>query len=587
MSIKALKTLAATAVFISLFGCGSDHNNSDETKTCADFGDQCIKLSVLHTNDNHGRFWENSKGEGGMAVRKTIIDGVRDEVEKDGGNVLVVSAGDINTGIPESDLQDAEPDLVGMNLIGYEAMTLGNHEFDNPPEVLEKQQEIADFPFLSANIYKEDDDGSSVRAFQPYQVFTYQNLRVALVGVTTPDTKNIGNPLYVGDYKFTEPGAEVKKVIKELKQSDTDKDDVVIVLSHLGYYRDARHGSNAPGDVTMVRAQDKGALAAVFGGHTHNVTCTNVAGDDFKPGDACVPDKENGTYIMQAGSWGKYVGRADFEYYNRKLHLARYQLIPVNLRDDDGKVAGELVSPDPTTEAILRIYQNQGQKELDKPIAQINDTLNGERASVRFQQTNLGKFIAAAQTASRKADFGIVNSGGIRASIQKGDVTTRGVRIVEPFSNQVYKVTMSGADLTRYLSGVATKQIDSGGYAQFYNIKMRIDCASEDPEQAVTVNEINGGKFDKNAMYSFSIPNFSAAGGDGYPKLVGEDKQFKNAIVFTEGNLVDWEELSDFFKSQAGEPTNVIDVSPYTPDKNDLVYLNTKDASGNGCKVSD
>ena len=100
-----------------------------------------------------------------MAARKTLIDNIRHQVESRGGKVLVLSAGDINTGVPESDIQEAKPDFTGMNLIGYDAMAVGNHEFDNPLNVLLQQEKWASFPFLAANIFYKD---SNKLLFKPY-----------------------------------------------------------------------------------------------------------------------------------------------------------------------------------------------------------------------------------------------------------------------------------------------------------------------------------------------------------------------------------------------------------------------------------
>ena len=114
--------------------------------------DKTYTFTILHTNDNHGRFWHNKHGEYGMPARYTAISKIREEVIAAGGSVLLLSGGDINTGVPESDLQSAEPDFVGMKKMAYDAMALGNHEFDNSLDVLAKQQVWAGFPFLSANI---------------------------------------------------------------------------------------------------------------------------------------------------------------------------------------------------------------------------------------------------------------------------------------------------------------------------------------------------------------------------------------------------------------------------------------------------
>lgn len=102
--------------------------------------DKTYKITILHTNDHHGHFWRSEYGEYGLSAQKTLVDGIRKEVAARGGSVLLLSGGDINTGVPESDLQDAEPDFRGMNLIGYDAMAVGNHEFDNPLTVLRQQK---------------------------------------------------------------------------------------------------------------------------------------------------------------------------------------------------------------------------------------------------------------------------------------------------------------------------------------------------------------------------------------------------------------------------------------------------------------
>ena len=140
--------------------------------------DKTYKITVLHTNDHHGHFWRNEYGEYGLAAQKTLVDGIRKEVAAEGGSVLLLSGGDINTGVPESDLQDAEPDFRGMNLVGYDAMAIGNHEFDNPLTVLRQQEKWAKFPLLSANIYQKS---TGERLFKPWALFKRQDLKIACI----------------------------------------------------------------------------------------------------------------------------------------------------------------------------------------------------------------------------------------------------------------------------------------------------------------------------------------------------------------------------------------------------------------------
>ncbi len=585
MNNKLVKGLLATAVLAALTGCGSDNNNNSEPApapapvTCAEAGDACVKFTVLHTNDNHGRFWENKHGEYGMAARKTLIDQIRAEVRRDGGETILLSGGDINTGVPESDLQDAEPDFLGMNAIGYSAMAVGNHEFDNPLETLEMQRELADFPMLAANIYKKE-EGKLVRYFDPYKVFEVNGLKIAVVGLTTKDTEILGNPQFISELTFTDPADEMKKVIEEIRANE--EADLIFAATHMGHFKDGEHGSNAPGDVKLALAQEAGALAAVIGGHSQNPVCMENYGD-YKPGEACTPDQQNGTYIMQAHEWGKYVGRADFEYFNGELRLAGYNLVPVNLKvkDSNGNrvPVGDIIAPDLALRDELKVYQDKGQELLDEEIAEISEALEGDRKVVRYRQTNLGHLIASAQKDAQDTDFAVLNSGGVRESIEGPDVTYRDVLSVQPFGNEVYKVTMKGSDIIKYLNTVATKQVGAGAYAQLIDLNMAVDCAAGE----VTISQINGEEFSADNRYTFTVPSYNAAGGDGYPDLVS-GAEFPDALVDSSLKLVDEKALKDFFEKEA--EAGVIDVSKFAPVAGKIEYQNTEDENAYGCKVS-
>ncbi|EMV4138076.1 5'-nucleotidase C-terminal domain-containing protein [Escherichia coli] len=187
--------------------------------------DKTYKITVLHTNDHHGHFWRNEYGEYGLAAQKTLVDGIRKEVAAEGGSVLLLSGGDINTGVPESDLQDAEPDFRGMNLVGYDAMAIGNHEFDNPLTVLRQQEKWAKFPLLSANIYQKS---TGERLFKPWALFKRQDLKIAVIGLTTDDTAKIGNPEYFTDIEFRKPADEAKLVILAAQMDRTGADFAVM-----------------------------------------------------------------------------------------------------------------------------------------------------------------------------------------------------------------------------------------------------------------------------------------------------------------------------------------------------------------------
>ncbi|HHC7312068.1 TPA: bifunctional UDP-sugar hydrolase/5'-nucleotidase UshA [Vibrio campbellii] len=546
-----VKTALSAAILATLAGCATQpaHEWNEDTT---------YKLTVLHTNDHHGRFWQNKYGEYGMAARKTLIDELRAEIQAEGGSVLLLSGGDINTGVPESDLQDAEPDFKGMSKIGYDAMALGNHEFDNPLEVLFKQQEWANFPMLSANIYDKE---TGERLFQPYAMFNKQGIKIAVIGLTTEDTAKLGNPEYIGEVDFRDPKEEAKKLIAELKQ--TEKPDLIFAVTHMGHYENGNRGVNAPGDVALARYLNEGDLDMIVGGHSQEPVCMegpNVINKNFKPGDECKPDEQNGTYIVQAYEWGKYVGRADYEFRNGELSMVSYDLIPVNLKKKI-KVNGESqrvlvqdeIAQDSAMLDFLRPYQEKGQDQLNVKIAESNGKLEGDRNVVRFQQTNLGRLIATAHMERAKADFAVMNSGGVRDSIEAGDITYKDVLTVQPFGNMVSYIDMSGKEVLDYLNVVATKPVDSGAYAQFAGISMTV-------ENGKVSNVFIGGKqLRLDGQYRFTVPSYNASGGDGYPKV-------NTHPGYVNTGFTDAEVLKEFLESHSP-----IDVNEYAP-SGDIVY---------------
>ncbi len=515
--------------------------------------DKTYNITILHTNDHHGHFWRSEYGEYGLSAQKTLVDGIRKEVAAQGGSVLLLSGGDINTGVPESDLQDAEPDFRGMNLIGYDAMAVGNHEFDNPMSVLRQQEKWAKFPFLSANIYQKS---TNQRLFKPWMIFNREGLKIAVIGLTTDDTAKIGNPEYFTDIEFRQPAAEAKLVIDELNQNE--KPDVIIATTHMGHYDNGEHGSNAPGDVEMARSLPKGALALIVGGHSQDPVCMaseNKKQADYVPGTPCAPDQQNGTWIVQAHEWGKYVGRADFQFRNGEMKLVRYQLIPVNLKKkvtyDNGKSERVLYTPEIAENAqmlsLLTPFQNKGKAQLGVKIGSTTGRLEGDRSKVRFVQTNLARVLLAAQMARTSADLAVMSGGGIRDSIEAGDITYKDVLKVQPFGNTVAYVNLTGKELLDYLTAVAQMKPDSGAYPQFANVSFVAKGGQ------LSDVKIKGEPLDEAKSYRLATLSFNATGGDGYPRL--DDK-----AGYVNTGFIDAEVLKEFIQNNSP-----LDVNAYEP----------------------
>ncbi len=535
---KSLAAALAVAFLASCAGLPAGGPQSDRT----------YRITIMHTNDHHGRFWKNSDGEYGMAARKTVIDSIRSEVAAAGGYSLLLDGGDVNTGVPESDLQDAVPDFKGMNLLGYDAMAVGNHEFDKPPVVLRMQRELAKFPMLSANIYSS----SGERMFAPYKIFDLGGVRVAVMGLTTEDTQKMAHPDNLKNIEFRSAIAEAAKLVPTLRAQA----DVVIAATHMGHYENGNHGTQAAGDVEMARAVN--GLNLVVGGHTQNPACMkaeNVLDRAYVPGAVCRPDRQNGTWIVQAHEWGKYVGRADFEFRNGDFRLVRYVLIPINLKQTvkaaDGKSSKVPYTSDIGENrdmlALLSPYQEFGQQKLLVEVGSTDAKFDGDRDSVRSQPTALGVLIGRAMMEKTRADFAVVNAGGVRDSLPPGKLNYKDVLKVHPFGNTIVTVDLTGREVMDYLAAVAKMSAGSGAFAQFAGVNLVMEGG------IVKSASIQGAPVDPAKSYKMTVNNFVASGGDGYPKLVAQKS-------FVDTGFVDADLLRSFIAARS--PMRAADYAP-------------------------
>ncbi len=513
--------------FLFITGCASDSTGSKSHST-ASVNLKTLAFTVVHTNDNHGKFWRNKRGEMGMAARKTLIDRIRTEVTEQGGGILVLSAGDINTGVPESDIQEAEPDFIGMNMIGYDAMTIGNHEFDNPLPVLLKQEKWAEFPFLSANVFDKK-TGDSL--FEPFIIKKLEGVRVAILGLTTEDTETQTLEENIRGLRFEDAVDTAAFWVPRLKQDE--KADIVIALSHMGHYPMARHGSNAPGDVSLAIEID--GVDIIVGGHSQSKLLR--------------PDIKNSTYILQAWEWGKYVGRADFIYQyieqpdgtheNGLLKMVNYRLIPVNLKHEK-IIHGQKqlvtidreIPEDPAVLAALKPFQEKASQLMNRKVGELDKTMSGTRDKVRSAPAAMGNLIARAQMEKARADLAVINGGGIRTGLNAGVITQKDILKVQPFGNMVCSVDLTGRELKNYIEDIAAIKPGSGGLAHFANVKLTMAG-----DKLVSL-EVGGKPLDMTKKYRLAVNAFSAGGGDNWPEL-DENPSFINtgytdAVVLTE-----------------------------------------------------
>ena len=529
-----------------------------------------VQLTILHMNDTHGHAWAfnewRNPGIGGFAAIATLVKEIKQEVESKGGHVLLLHAGDINTGVPESDLLDAVPDITALNMMGVDAMTLGNHEFDKPRSVLEMQMKLAEFPFLSANIvtkevwydeytaqkgdtlwklWEEKGKGLSWDKFvekfkefnktdstvlvagktykipkyvgrknfaQPYVIKDFGDLKVAIIGLTTEETK-ILEPIYIYDLDFIDAAKAAQKYIDELK----DKVDLIVLLTHLGW---GEPSGNYNTSFSLAR-KIKCSKAVIVDGHSHDLGMKTI----------------NGITIVQAGYYTKWLGRLDLEIENGKVTVKNWKAYPINLKKYDKATKTysyewKEIKPDPMIEKALAGFKALGGKELDKVIGVTKILLDGERAHIRSRSTNLGNLVADAIRWKAKADVALTNGGGIRASLKPGPITMRDILTVHPFGNTIYVMKLTGDQIMKVLEYTATIQPGKGAWPQISGMTVKIK------DGKVVDVKVNGKPLDPKKVYVFATNSYLAGGGDGYSMLKewsgqGYDTGFTlaNAIV--------------------------------------------------------
>jgi 5'-nucleotidase/UDP-sugar diphosphatase len=407
----------------------------------------------------------------------------------------------------------------GMNLVGYDAMAIGNHEFDFGFEAFKKMQETAKFPFLSANMYKE---GGTESIGQNYIEKTFDDgLKVAVLGLTTRETESISSQGIKGNLTMSDPVETAKMWVPILKK----KNDVVIVLSHLGFYDSDKSFDGYEGDNYLAKAVQ--GINLIVGGHTQRQLESPV-----KIGD---------THIVQTEGLGKWVGRIDFYFQGKKIVKTDYKIYPINLKEkkDKGyKFIGEEIKENKAMVDMLNGFKCEFPT---KQIGKIDRDLEGSEDIARKKEVELGDIITDIMREKTKADIALLNGGSIRQSLKKGAVTEKDIYSIFPFQDTVYTAKLTGAQIQDVLDFFAQKGIGAGGFLQVSGIEMKIYKG-----EALDI-KVGGKKLDPKATYTVALNSFIANGGDGY-SMLKEIKSKKDTAYLLSSILVDYMKTKGTFE---------------------------------------
>ena len=537
MQLRLNILLRATAVLLVglLFSCITNKHHDKRSHS------QIHHLVILHTNDTHGHpvkfFKYPAPDVGGLPARATAVNMIREKNR----NILILDAGDINTGQPVSNLFKAKPDIEGYNYIGYDAMVLGNHEFDNPIGVLREQMGWATFPFISANIRTKGGEHLA----KPFIIKEIDGLKVAILGLTTKETAIIGNPQYTRDLVFEDEIEVAKRFVPELRR----KADLVIALVHMGIYESLSRGSKR-------LAHEVSGIDLIVDGHSHTKLDAPIV--------VTHPLTGHKTPIVQAWKWGLILGKVDLFVKNRRVIDYRFEAIPINLKEmekkpDGSKVyhfIGEEIPEDTDLLELLEPYVARAESVRTEVIGQAEATFFYD--GVREDENPLGDLVADSMLWYSKylgADFALQNGGGIRADLPEGQLTERMVYETLPFDSTVVVLTLDGKSVQSLFEYMATISSGQGGFPQVSEgVSMIIDAS----KKKCTHVMIKGKPLDHSRTYKIATNSYLAAGGDGY-KIFLKASDVYDSSMFQRDVLIEYiEHLGGRIKPQTSGRIQII-----------------------------
>ncbi|WP_455538443.1 5'-nucleotidase C-terminal domain-containing protein [Terrisporobacter sp.] len=447
-------------------------------------------IVIMHTNDIHSRVDDN--------LGYTSVKGWKNHFEQNGNEVLLLDAGDSLHGLPIANLSNGENIVKIMNEVGYDAMTAGNHDFNYGMKQLLNLTGKMDFDFLVSNISK---DGKN--AFTSSNIYEKAGKKIGVVGLSTPETATKTNPANVEGYSFN------NDKLSEILQSEVDLlekqgVDYVIVLGHLGI-----DSESSPYMSTEVISKIEG-VDIFIDGHSHHTLEKGLT----------VKDKTGKDVLLaQTGNYLQNIGKIIIK--------------------ENGEISASLINEkklDEKIDSIINSQKEEIQPLLDEVVGKTNVFLDGNRdPGVRTKETNLGNLVADALKFAARADVALTNGGGIRTSVDVGNITYGELNAVLPFGNVVTKIEVTGEQIVKALEhGTSAVPNASGGFPQVSGITYEIHTYLT--ENRVKNVKINGQEVDLNKTYTLSTNDFTAVGGDGYEmfkdaKKLGEYAALDEALI--------------------------------------------------------
>lgn len=463
-------------------------------------------LTILHSSEHHG--WalpleqRGKKKVGGMSGRAALIAAVRRETDA----VLLVDSGDILIGTALSTVFRGEPDIKAMNLMGYQAMAAGNHDFDFGLDHLRRLRDLARFPILCSNVAGRTVElpcrSSEVVRAGPLAIGV-----ISLLGRSNfPDTFNRE---VVKVLEFRDPLETARSLARELIA--THKVDLVVAVTH----------QDTDEDLTLLAEVPE--IDVVIGGHTEGF-------EGLRTARASAPVEElanPGSILVKTHQYGRTLGRLDLMIAKQpgagkgaKVVWAKARNLPVT----------EEIAPDPAVAALIESYSRNLEEQSATMIGRSLVTLDGESSRVRSGETNLGNLLADLLRAEFGTEVALVNGGQIRDSIPPGPVDLKRVLQVLPFNSSMVTFTIAGQQLLQALeNSVSQLPTTAGRFLQVSGLTVEYDPSAP---AGTRVREVTVGRrpLEPAQRYSVATDAFLADGGDGYAMFAAAGDRIDHQI---------------------------------------------------------
>ncbi|MFH1541200.1 MAG: 5'-nucleotidase C-terminal domain-containing protein [Elusimicrobiota bacterium] len=442
------------------------------------------EVVIVHTNDVHGHILPLDDIGGSVVLSNFLSKCTSSSRKTQKKPYLLLDAGDVFQGTPEGDIDNGEVVIKIMNELGYDAMAIGNHELSKGQKQLKKLAQLANFPMLGANII--DKKSNKIADWlKPYCIKEIGGVKVGILGITTSAMVYLTMPEVRKGLEFQKEVDIAKKYIPELKQ----KADVIVALTHIGLSKNATKD-----DVFL--AQNTDGIDIIIGAHSHTFLEK--------------PIMVKNTMIVQAGCYGKSVGKITLKTKNKKVVSAKYELIQL-----DKKKFGE----DKKLKKIIENLTKDVSKKMESVIGlsaqMLLHSASGELS--RNGEIPLGNWQADVFRKTTNSDIAFQNAGGIRADLPKGKITLRHIYELAPFDNTIFTMKLTGLQIKKILERSVSSKF---GMLQVSGLKFKYDRNKKKGDRVteIIVGDstpiVSGTQINPKKYYKVAVNSFVAKGGD-------------------------------------------------------------------------